>query len=417
MKIGELLLNQRLISREQLDEALRTQAFFGARLGTNLVELGFIDMEALTAALAQQLGVPGALKPHFDAIKPGAIQLLPKKFAEKYCAIPLGLAKGSDRTLVVAFREPRDIAGVDEVAFATGKRVSPAIAPELRLFYYLEKYYGVRRKSRYLRLQANTGATDAVRRPIPGSAVDAFAPPISGSMPPSSAPPVKAVAPNDAPVLGPDVPDGDINIAAVLGEAATQPAISPSRPVPQQAPRALRPTGPVAVLPVSFDADEAAARIESAQARDEIGDALVGFLRSAFGCGLVLIAKDEMALGWKGFGPPGIDPTVIEGIALPLGGASMLRAAYENRSPFAGPPPAEGAAVQARLWKQLKLAQPPAEVVVAPIVLKDRVVNLVYAHAQDSAQLAEAAVQALIGLTAAAAAGYMRLIQRTKHKQ
>ena len=411
MKLGELLLNQRLISREQLEEALRTQAFFGARLGTNLVELGFLDLDALTGALAQQLGIPGALKPHFDAIKPGAVQLLPKKFAEKYCAIPLGLAKGSDRTLVVALREPRELAAVDEIAFATGKRISPAIAPELRLYYYLEKYYGVRRKSRYLRLQANTGGTDAVRRPIPGSAVDAFAPPVlTASRAPVSAPV------SEAPALGPDVPDGDINIAAVLGEAATQPAIAPARPVPPQAPRPMRPTGPVAVLPVSFDADEALSRIDSAQARDEIGDAMVGFLRSAFGCGLVLIAKDEMALGWKGFGPPGIDPAVIEGIALPLTGTSMLRMTYEARRPFLGAPPAEGATLQARLWKLLKLAQPPAEVVVAPIVLKDRVVNLVYAHGVDGGPVAQDMAEALVGVAQAAAQGYTRLIQRTKHK-
>ena len=413
MKLGELLLNQRLVSREQLDEALRTQAFFGARLGTNLVELGFVDLESLTAALAQQLGIPGAQKAHFDAIKPGAIALLPRKFAEKYCCLPLGLAKGSERTLVVAFREPRELAAVDEVAFATGKRISPAIAPELRLYYYLEKYYGIRRKSRYLRLQSNTGGTDAVRRPIPGSAIDAFAPPMmSASRAPATAPAPVA----DAPALNPDVPDGDINIAAVLGEATTQPAITPARPVPEQAPRAHRPTGPVAVLPVSFDADEAAARMDAAQARDEIGDALVGHLRSAFGCGLVLIAKDEMALGWKGFGPPEIDPGVIEAIALPLKGASMLRSAYETRAPFLGSPPAEGATLQARLWKLLKLAQPPAEVVVAPIVLKDRVVNLVYAHARDAGRIAPDAAETLVALTQVAAQGYLRLIQRTKQK-
>jgi hypothetical protein len=413
MKLGELLLNQRLVSREQLDEALRTQAFFGARLGTNLVELGFVKFESLTAALAQQLGIPGAQKPHFDAIKPGAIHLLPRKFAEKYCCLPLGLAKGSEHTLVVAFREPRELAAIDEVAFATGKRISPAIAPELRLYYYLEKYYGIRRKSRYLRLQSNTGGTDAVRRPIPGSAIDVFAPPVmTASRAPVSAP----VPAAEAPVLGPDVPDGDINIAAVLGEATTQPAISPARPVPEQAPRPHRPTGPIAVLPVSLDVDEAATRMDEAQARDEIGDAMVGFLRSAFECGLVLITKDELALGWKGFGPPEVDPGVIEGIALPLKGASMLRSAYDTRAPFVGSPPAEGATLQARLWKLLKLAQPPEQVLIAPIVLKDRVVNLVYAHPRDGIKVALDLVESLVGLAQVAAQGYLRLIQRTKHK-
>jgi type II secretion system (T2SS) protein E len=412
VRLGELLLQKGAVAPEQLEEALRTQQFFGARLGTNLVELGFVELDALTAALAEQMGLAGALRPHFDAIRPGAIALLPRKLAEKHVAIPLGLAKGNERQLVVAFREPRDIAGIDAVAFATGKRVTAAIAPELRMYYYLEKYYGIRRKSRYLRLQSNTAGTEAVRRPIPGSAIDVFAPPVAPQAPrvSGSVSVEPQPSPEPAPTLGPDVPDGDINIAAVLGDADTQ------RAAPQPSGRPIRQTGPVAVLPTAIDAGEASARIEAAQKRDEIGDALVGFLRSSFGCGLVLIAKDDMALGWKGFGPPGIDPTVVEGIALPLGSASMLKAAFETRGVFFGPPPYECAALQGRLWKLFKLPQPPAEVLVVPIMLKERVVNLVYAHALDGGAVPVEPANTLLNLCNAAATGYTRLIQRAKHK-
>src|SRR5262249_50200887 len=156
--------------------------------------------------------------------------------------------------------------GVDEVAFATGKRVTAAIAPELRMYYYLEKYYGIRRKSRYLRLQSNTAGTEAVRRPIPGSALEAFAPPLMSAKAtqplgsPSGEPP-------PAPTLGPEVPDGDISIAAVLGDAAT--VIPPEPPPPQ---RVVRQTGPVVTLPDPIDAVEASARMQAAETRNEIGN-------------------------------------------------------------------------------------------------------------------------------------------------
>jgi len=410
VRLGELLVHRGAVAPDQLEEALRAQQFFGARLGTNLVELGFVDLDALTAALAEQLGLAGALKPHFEAIRPGAIALLPRKLAEMHVAIPLGLAKGNERQLVVAFREPRDIAGIDAVAFATGKRVTAAIAPELRMYYYLEKYYGIRRKSRYVRLQSNTAGTEAVRRPIPGSAIDAFAPPVAPPAPRVSGSVSEAPSMEPAPTLGPDVPDGDINIAAVLGDADTL------RPTPEPPGRPVRQTGPVSILPAAIDAREASARMNAAERRDEIGDALVGFLRSSFGCGLVLIAKDDMVLGWKGFGPPGIDPALVEGIALPLRSASMLKSAFESRSVFFGPPPYEGAALQGRLWKLLKLPQPPAEVLVVPIKLKERVVNLVYAHAQDGGALPVDPANTLLGLCNVAATGYARLIQRTKNR-
>src|SRR5262249_53108971 len=101
-----------------------------------------------------------------------------------------------------------------------------------------------------------------------------------------------------------------------------------------------------------------------------------------------------------------------ESIALPLGSPSMLRTAFEARMVFRGAPPEAGATLQGRLWKLLRVTQAPAEVLVAPIMLKERVVNLVYAHPAGNDQ----AVAALATLAQVAATGYTRLIQRAKHK-
>src|SRR5690606_14748436 len=90
MKLGTLLLRNAVITLSQLEEALRAQVLFGGRLGTNLVELGFIDLNSLGVALARILGVPLATQERFEAAPPAAVALFTAKEAEAWLAFPLG---------------------------------------------------------------------------------------------------------------------------------------------------------------------------------------------------------------------------------------------------------------------------------------------------------------------------------------
>lgn len=155
--------------------------------------------------------------------------------------------------------------------------------------------------------------------------------------------------------------------------------------------------------------DDAAFALQAAASRDEIGDLLTDYLRSVFGCALVLIVKSGTALGWRGFALDA-DPATIESIATPLTSPSMLSVALEARAVFRGPPPEEGAALQNRLWKLLRCA-PPTEVIVAPILMANRVVNLVYGHAEDGATLAPGLEDEVARVCAMAAEEYARIIQ------
>src|SRR4029077_19752623 len=136
---------------------------------------------------------------------------------------------------------------------------------------------------------------------------------------------------------------------------------------------------PEALRPV-IDRAQASLLIEIATSKDQIGRALEDWLRATVGCGLVLVVKGDMAIGWKGFFPDAED--LIEAVAIPLGKPSMFSAAYESRTPFRGAPPTEGAKIQDRLWKLLRCA-PPIDAVVCPVVLGKRAVNLIYAHMED----------------------------------
>ena len=165
------------------------------------------------------------------------------------------------------------------------------------------------------------------------------------------------------------------------------------------------PPAPISAPTMTVDVAESIAKLAEATSSDAGGDIVVEYMRYRYECGLLLIVKDGSALGWKGFATHA-DQDAVESIAMPLGSPSFLKDAYETHVPFAGPPSAEGNAIQTRLWKHLKAA-PPESVVVVPIVLGTRVINLIYAHPESDAA-------ALVKLAAAAATEYARVIKTRK---
>src|SRR4051794_10736411 len=115
MRLGEKLVHDHRITAEQLEVALRAQVIYGGRLGTNLVELGHIDLDTLSRALAELHGVPAALQKHFEQVAgdQATVDLLPAPLAEKHYAVPLGLARLAGRQLVVAFMDPGNVGAID----------------------------------------------------------------------------------------------------------------------------------------------------------------------------------------------------------------------------------------------------------------------------------------------------------------
>jgi hypothetical protein len=143
-----------------------------------------------------------------------------------------------------------------------------------------------------------------------------------------------------------------------------------------------------------------------------VGSAIVDYLRSSYGSGVILIVKDGVGLGWMGFAPR-IPPSVIESISVPLDTPSVFSMAQERRAVFCGAPTDDTGGVQARFFEVLEV-KPPEEVVTAPIVLSKRVVNLIYAHGFDGKALPDTAGPELTRLAKAAADAFVRLIKKSK---
>jgi hypothetical protein len=140
-----MLISRGLISQQQLDEALAAQRRIGGRLGTNLVELGFIDDGRLAACLSEQLDVP-FVRPSALASVPGeVINLMPRSLAQKYRAVPFRASGGE---LHVCMADPQNFERVDEMAFALNMRLRPYVVTEVTLNYALERYFNVHRERR-----------------------------------------------------------------------------------------------------------------------------------------------------------------------------------------------------------------------------------------------------------------------------
>jgi type IV pilus assembly protein PilB len=137
VRIGELLLKEKRITPEQLEEVLTYQKTHGGKLGLNLVKLGFVKDEDITALLSKQYGVPSINLIQFE-IDPGIIKLIPGETCHKYQIIPLSRAGA---TLTIAMTDPTNVFAMDDIKFMTGYNVEPVVASEGAVVEALDKYY------------------------------------------------------------------------------------------------------------------------------------------------------------------------------------------------------------------------------------------------------------------------------------
>jgi type IV pilus assembly protein PilB len=137
VRIGELLLKEKLITPEQLQQALTQQKANGGKLGYNLVKMGFVKDEQITTLLSKQYGVPSINLAQFK-IDPTIVKLVPTETARKYQVIPLSR---SGSTLTIAMTDPTNVFAMDDIKFMTGYTVEPVVASETAITDAVEKYY------------------------------------------------------------------------------------------------------------------------------------------------------------------------------------------------------------------------------------------------------------------------------------
>ncbi len=137
VRIGDLLLREGLITRDQLDQALLEQRNSGMRIGYCLVKLGFVQETEITKALARQYRMPAVDLSRFE-VDPKIIKLVPADVAVRHIVLPL---KREGRMLTVALADPTNLGVVDDLKFITRYDIFPVIAGEYTLKNAIERYY------------------------------------------------------------------------------------------------------------------------------------------------------------------------------------------------------------------------------------------------------------------------------------
>jgi type IV pilus assembly protein PilB len=162
VRIGELLLKEKRITPDQLQQALNHQKTNGGKLGHNLVSLGLVKDEEITALLSRQYGVPSINLTQFE-IDPTVIKLIPADTAQKYQIVPLSRAGA---TLTIAMTDPTNVFAMDDIKFMTGYNVEPVVASEVAVVDAIQKYYPNGGKAALAPVQIGPGASalDAASR-------------------------------------------------------------------------------------------------------------------------------------------------------------------------------------------------------------------------------------------------------------
>ena len=136
-RLGDLLIKEGLITKDQLDKALQEQKANGTRLGYNLVKLGFVQETEITKMLARQFRMPAVDLSRFE-VDPKIVKMIPADIALKHLVLPL---KKEGRTLTVAMADPTNMGVIDDLKFVTRYDIFPVIAGEYTLRTAIEKYY------------------------------------------------------------------------------------------------------------------------------------------------------------------------------------------------------------------------------------------------------------------------------------
>jgi hypothetical protein len=325
-RIGELLVAEGVLSEVAVQSALGFQRHTGEpfRLGTILLDRDLLGEESLLKALSAIHRCDFATWPQILKATPQIVRILPERAAVRLAAIPYAL---EGRGVRVAFKNPSNLAAVDEVSALTGRPILPAVITEVRLLQALNLFYGrpvpIEFRNVLLKLERNEErrhSRNSVRvgPPLTGRFVNRLAPsPPRASSPPESEPPAREIP--IAPGRPEAEPERPASFAAPFASAEAPqsdngdaPGLLPDyTPLRAETPdelaaRMWRDEVPVeespAPAPAPAHAPPPLSDVEPSTGRDHIAESALDALASRFPRVLLLLSAQESVQGWTGRG-------------------------------------------------------------------------------------------------------------------
>lgn len=360
-RLGDYLLAEEALSPEQLDEAIEYQCIYGGRLGTSLVELGFVTEEHLAQVLSQQLRLH-YIKPDLLMNVPSTIlNLVPKKLAHKHRIVPY---HKEGRRLFLAMDDATNLADIDELSFQLDHIIVPLAIPEIRLMLALKEHYDLSLSPRFEAFSTSLSARAIAAEKAPTTAK-------------------KTVEEDEAwPLLG----EG-----ASTGEELTDDAYFN-----------------VETPPLELSYTSLCQQLAAATDRNDIARALINYLGQEFSASALLMVRSNNITGWLA-NADGIEPNGFDQLSISLQEYSVFSLVTENKKYYLGP--VADTPQNANLLNFFK-ATPPQDAIVCPLLVRDRLVSILYI--QDKMNILERRLTELQGLAKKAEIAFTLLILKNK---
>ena len=140
IRLGDLLINNKSITQQQLQAALELQKGTGKKLGEVLVDEGFVSEEEIAKALSTQLGME-LVDLNTISIDPNILNLVSPNVLKKDMVFPFEYANGNMNILRVAMADPMDMYAQDDISIITNCQVEPVVTTTRILTLVIDKYY------------------------------------------------------------------------------------------------------------------------------------------------------------------------------------------------------------------------------------------------------------------------------------
>lgn len=382
-RLGELLVAEKLLTPDQLDEAIEAQCLYGGRLGTSLIELGLLSEEEIARTLSRKLHLPYIEPDLLMKIPAEVIELVPQKLAWKHQVIPCRLEK---KRLYLAMSDPTNLTTIDALAFRLGFIIVPVVVPEIRLMLALQKYYQLELSPRFQTLSQSLASRRQARR----------SPPAPVSSPPKSRP--RKQRETDDEIL--DVAESDIIIDKnldsdnwpLLGDKESLGSLSEEeyhklinmpdhlRLGPADSSGQVGADRQVTKEVEKLQAEEQhpfvllCKQLTEARSRDDIADAIIDHIAPFYAGAALLMVKGGVATGWKG-AAEGEVLHDFDQLQIPLDQPSVLQTVAASKAFYLGPLQKE---VNNILISSRFDPKPPESVLAIPLLLRGRLVTILY---------------------------------------
>ena len=346
MRLGELLVGTGDVTPEQVQKALSRQIIHGGRLGSNLIELDCLSMEQLAHGLGRQHQIPPALEAHYDQLDRVLASQLSPELAATWHAIPLGRTGPNGSHVAIATSDPFIPDVLVELREIFDAEIVQAIAPEMRLMYWLEQVYGIERVNRYKRIDHRVKTEDGE-----------FIEEESGSERRGY---VHTLSETE-----------EISDTSALARIAVK--------------RIAVPLSGEVDVPIDLnDPDTIMRAVRQANSRSAMAD-LVSYqlehgFDTVFSAAMLLVVREDVLIGWKGFVRNAPDKA-IDALAIPLNTPSMLQTPCRSNDSFFGFPEAP-ASIDQRLWHYL--GPPPREIAILPVDVDGTLTCMLYVQSNGA---------------------------------